>query len=285
MPDVLVEVRGLRKVFGRGGQRVEALRGISFDIHGGEYLSIMGPSGSGKSTLFNLIGALDVPTEGHVRVGNIDLRQLGSRQLAYFRGRYIGYVFQTYNLIAGFSAEQNVAVPLIFGGAAHAAALERARAMLERVGLGHRLRHRPDELSGGQQQRVAIARALVAEPLLVLADEPTGNLDFTTGEEVIRLLCALCRERGVTVVSATHDHKMLAASDRILWIRDGTMEKIQTADEAQVRVGRVVARTREAVDTKGTVPIASAMPRPTFPSAPPTTRDGDTRARNGGGAR
>lgn len=237
--DVLISVRGITKEFRRGKQTVYALRDIDLDIYDGEYLSIMGPSGSGKSTLFNMVGALDRPTAGAVVVGGVSLETLQSSELAYFRGRHIGYVFQSYNLISAYSAWDNVALPLIFSGEGEARAREGAKKMLERVGLGHRITHRPDELSGGQQQRVAIARALVNSPSIILADEPTANLDLKTGEEIIALLKELCREQGVTIVTATHDHKMLANSDRILWIKDGRVDRIQNREEIAIAAGEI----------------------------------------------
>ncbi len=239
MPEILITTRSLTKTYTLGKSTVHALRDVTLDIHQGEYLSIMGPSGSGKSTLFNMIGALDHPTSGEVRVAGLDLATLSSRQLAYFRGNHIGYVFQAYNLLPAYDAVANVAMPLLFSGKAYPEAVARAREVLTRVGLGHRLHHRPDELSGGQQQRVAIARALANEPAIILADEPTGNLDLHTGEEIIALLSELTSEFGVTVITATHDHKMLAASDRILWIKDGAVDKIQRRDELDIRVGTV----------------------------------------------
>jgi putative ABC transport system ATP-binding protein len=199
----------------------------------------MGPSGSGKSTLFNMIGALDRPTSGTVKVAGVVLNRLTSRELAYFRGKHIGYIFQQFNLLPAYHAVANVAMPLIFNGWEQDRAEARARQILERVGLGERLHHRPDELSGGQQQRVAIARALANEPAIVLADEPTGNLDLHTGEEIINLLAELSRELGVTVISATHDHKMLATSDRILWIKDGAKERLERRQDLKIRVGTV----------------------------------------------
>ena len=235
----IIQVRNLNKQFKLGKVLISALREVNLDVFQGEYLSVMGPSGSGKSTLFNMVGALDTPTSGQVTVAGVDLPTLSSRQLAYFRGNHIGYVFQTYNLLHAYTAEENVALPMVFAGTPHRAAVAEARTILESVGLGHRLLHRPDELSGGQQQRVAIARALSNKPAIILADEPTGNLDLKTGDEIIQLLHRLCKERGVTVISATHDHKMLAVSDRILWIKDGRVDKIQTAEEANVQVGSV----------------------------------------------
>ncbi len=239
MDKILIEIRDLTKVYKKGKETVYALREVSLDIIEGEYLSIMGPSGSGKSTLFNMVGALDIPSGGHVSVAGIRISELSSRKLAYFRGNHIGYVFQSYNLIYAYSALENVALPLIFSGMDHESAREQAKATLESVGLGHRITHRPDELSGGQQQRVAIARALANKPAIILADEPTANLDLQTGEDIINLLRDLCKERGVTVISATHDHKMLSVSDRILWIKDGRVDKIQSAKEADVHVGSI----------------------------------------------
>jgi len=237
--DVLIAIRGLNKEYRLGGATVYALRDVALDIHRGEYLSIMGPSGSGKSTLFNMIGGLDRPTAGSVDVAGLDLTRLTSRQLAYFRGNHIGYVFQAYNLLPAYDAVANVCMPLLFSGRSYNEAVARARDVLERVGLGHRFDHRPDELSGGQQQRVAIARALANEPAIILADEPTGNLDLHTGEEIIHLLHSLSKQDGVTVITATHDHKMLDVSDRIVWIRDGAVEKVQRRDEVDIRVGTV----------------------------------------------
>ncbi len=237
--DVLIAIRGLNKEYRLGGATVYALRDVALDIYRGEYLSIMGPSGSGKSTLFNMIGGLDRPTAGSVDVAGLDLTRLTSRQLAYFRGNHIGYVFQAYNLLPAYDAVANVCMPLLFSGRSYDEAVARARQVLERVGLGHRFDHRPDELSGGQQQRVAIARALANEPAIILADEPTGNLDLHTGEEIIHLLHSLSKQDGVTVITATHDHKMLDVSDRIVWIRDGAVEKVQRRSEVDIRVGTV----------------------------------------------
>ena len=237
--DTLISVRELNKEFRLGHTTVHACRSINLDIYRGEYLSIMGPSGSGKSTLFNMIGGLDRPTSGHVLVSAVDLTTLTSRELAYFRGNHIGYIFQTFNLIPAYNAVDNVAMPLLFSGTEYEDATQRAREVLERVGLGDRLHHRPDELSGGQQQRVAIARALANSPAIILADEPTGNLDLHTGEEIINLLSELSDQDGVTVISATHDHKMLAASDRILWIRDGKVDRLQSRSEVDIKIGVV----------------------------------------------
>ncbi|HTA91033.1 MAG TPA: ABC transporter ATP-binding protein [Polyangiaceae bacterium] len=235
----LIEVSGVSKIYGRKREQVFALRKVSLDIYRGEYLSIMGPSGSGKSTLFNVVGALDRPSEGTVRIGSLDLTTLPSRQLAYVRCHHLGYVFQAYNLIASLSALQNVALPRVFLGASGEEAEAAARRRLEQVGLGHRLDHRPSELSGGQQQRVAIARALVNDPSIILADEPTANLDLKTGAEVISILKSLSVDDGVTIVTATHDHKMLKNSDRVVHIRDGQIEKIEHSADIEIAEGEI----------------------------------------------
>ncbi len=236
---LLIAVRNVAKIFKLRRETVHALKGVNLEVFRGEYMSIMGPSGSGKSTLFNIIGALDHPSEGEVSIGPLKLTQLSSRQLAFVRCHYIGYIFQAYNLIYSLTALRNVALPSIFAGASDAEAEDAAKKVLELVGLGHRMDHRPGELSGGQQQRVAIARALVNDPAIILADEPTANLDFKTGADIIALLKKLTIEQGVTVITATHDHKMLANSDRVLWIRDGQVEKIQKREDLQIEVGSV----------------------------------------------
>jgi putative ABC transport system ATP-binding protein len=239
MPDVLIKISHVNKEFRLARTVVYALKDITLDVHRGEYLSVMGPSGSGKSTLFNMIGALDRPTSGDVEVAGVRLTELTARQLAHFRGNHIGYVFQAYNLLPAYDAVTNVCMPLLFSGRTHDEAVKRSVEVLTRVGLGDRLDHKPDELSGGQQQRVAIARALANDPAIILADEPTANLDLHTGEEIINLLAGLSKELGVTVVSATHDHKMLAASDRILWIKDGAVDRLERREDLDIRVGKV----------------------------------------------
>ncbi|HEX2949319.1 MAG TPA: ABC transporter ATP-binding protein [Armatimonadota bacterium] len=239
MEEVLFKIRDLNKVFHLGKMDVYALKDVNVDIYQGEYLSVMGPSGSGKSTLFNMIGALDRPSSGTITVAGIDLTKLSSRELAYFRGNHIGYVFQAYNIIYSYTAIDNVALPMLFSGKSQSEAEKRAKEVLEMVGLGHRMTHRPGEMSGGQQQRVAIARALANEPAIILADEPTANLDTQTGEDIIQLLSKLSKEAGVTVVTATHDHKMLATSDRIVWIKDGQVDRVQLRSELDIRLGAV----------------------------------------------
>ncbi len=238
-PDVLVAVRGVDKVFTKGEEKVYALREVDLDVYCNEYLSIMGPSGSGKTTLFNMVGALDKPTSGQVHVGGVALPRLSSQELSYFRCKHIGYVFQTYNLIPWLTALGNVMLPLTFLGEPEARAEARARQVLDKVGLGHRLDHTPGECSGGQQQRIAIARALANDPAIILADEPTANLDQKTGEEIILLLSTLCKQEGVTVITATHDHKMLAASDRIVWIKGGRVDRIERVADMHISVGSI----------------------------------------------
>ena len=230
----LIEVEGVKKLYKRAEEELWALKGIDLTIGRGEFLSIMGPSGSGKSTLFNQIGALDVPTEGKVFFDGHSVFGLSEPQQAWFRNHKIGYIFQTFNLITVMTALQNVALPAIFEGVGQREATERATKILERVGLGHRMHHKPGELSGGQQQRVAIARALVNLPAVVLADEPTGNLDTQTGLEVIEILKRLNREDGVTIVCSTHDPKMLRNSQRVVWIEDGLIKKESTAEEFDI---------------------------------------------------
>jgi len=228
--DTMIEVRGVKKRYMLGAEEVWALKGIDLDIARGEFLSIMGRSGSGKSTLFNQIGALDVPTEGKVIFEGESIFDLTQSQQAWFRCNRIGYIFQTFNLVPVMTALQNVTLPMVFQGAEPKEASERGTRILERVGLGHRLNHRPFELSGGQQQRVACARALANTPTVILADEPTGNLDTKTGREIVELLKSLNKEEGVTVVCSTHDPKMLTSSDRVCWIRDGRLEIIASGE-------------------------------------------------------
>ena len=232
-----VRVRNVTKRFELGTVIVDALRGINLEIRRGEYISIMGPSGSGKTTLFNMIGGLDKPTEGRVYIDEVDIAQLDAYELAWLRCRKIGYIFQTFNLISVMTALENVTLPMIFAGKTPDESLQKGIEILSRVGLGDRIQHKPLELSGGQQQRVAIARALANDPAIVLADEPTGNLDTKTGLEIITLLRALNEENGVTIITATHDTKMLDVSDRIFHIVDGKVEKIETRDEIDLQVG------------------------------------------------
>ncbi len=235
----IVRTQDVRKVYRMGKEEVHALQGISLSIFGGEYISIMGPSGSGKSTFFNMIGGLDKPTAGEVYIDEVDIAQLGIYELAWLRCRKIGYIFQTFNLIPVMNALENVTLPMVFAGLGPDEARDKGADLLGLVGLADRLSHKPTEMSGGQQQRVAIARSLANAPAIVLADEPTGNLDLKTGREIIDLLSAMKTERGVTIITATHDMKMLAASDRVVWITDGKISRIQNREELDINVGTI----------------------------------------------
>ncbi|MFY9941623.1 MAG: ABC transporter ATP-binding protein [Desulfobacterales bacterium] len=238
----IVRVSRITKTFKLGKVLVEALKGIDLEIAAGDYISIMGPSGSGKSTLFNMIGGLDKPSAGKVFIDEVDIAQLDAYELAWLRCRKIGYIFQTFNIIPVMTALENVTLPMTFAGVNNDEAIEKGIGLLHLVGLGDRFEHKPSELSGGQQQRVAIARALANDPAIILADEPTGNLDLTTGEEIIALLKQMSQERGVTVISATHDFKMLNVSDQVIWIRDGLIDKIEDREELSISVGRIDSR-------------------------------------------
>ena len=210
-----------------GPVTVKALDGVNLKVRRGEYLSIMGPSGSGKTTLFNMVGGIDRPTRGRVFIDGVDIAKLDAYELAWLRCRKIGYIFQTFNLIPVLTAQENVALPMIFLGVPKPEREKKAAELLRSVGLGDRLDHRPTELSGGQQQRVAIARALANDPAIILADEPTGNLDLNTGFAIVQLLYRLKAERGTTVICATHDLKMIDISDRVVFLRDGMIENIE----------------------------------------------------------
>jgi len=238
----IVRVTNVTKTFKLGKIDVQALKGIDLQISRGDYISIMGPSGSGKSTLFNMIGGLDKPSSGKVFIDEVDIAQLDAYELAWLRCRKIGYIFQTFNIIQVMTALENVTLPMVFAGLNNDTAVEKGMQLLDLVGLGDRFSHKPFELSGGQQQRVAVARALANDPAIILADEPTGNLDLTTGEEIIALLKRLSQERGVTVISATHDFKMLNVSDRVIWIRDGRVDKIENREELSISIGQIDSR-------------------------------------------
>lgn len=233
----IVRVAGVTKNFDLGKLVVEVLKGIDLEIETGKYVSIMGPSGSGKSTLFNMIGGLDKPTSGKVFIDEVDIAQLDAYELAWLRCRKIGYIFQTFNLIPVMTALENVTIPMTFAGMSGDDSLDRGMELLQLVGLEGRHSHRPSELSGGQQQRVAVARALANNPSIILADEPTGNLDLKTGEDIIKLLKELSVKYQVTIISATHDYKMLNVSDQVVWIRDGRIDKIQERSELEIRTG------------------------------------------------
>ena len=239
VPDPVVRCFDVTKTYGSGETATHALRGVDLEIQRSEYLAIMGPSGSGKSTLFNMIGGMDRPSGGMVFIDEVDIAALDSYELAWVRCRKIGYIFQSYNLLPMLTALENVTTPMVFAGMVASDAMDRGMELLQRVGLGERWNHRPARMSGGQQQRVAIARALANSPSIVLADEPTANLDLKTGEEVIDILQELSSEMGVTVISATHDHKMLNICDRVVWVRDGLVEKIEDRANLVINVGSV----------------------------------------------
>jgi putative ABC transport system ATP-binding protein len=219
----MIEVLEATKVYRRGRTEVRALAGVSLTVPRGQFLSVMGPSGSGKSTLLNLLGALDVPSGGSIRIDGQELARMDDGALSAFRRERLGFVFQFFNLMPTLTAVENVMLPGLLAGRPRAPLLSRAEALLETVGLRGRAWHRPDELSGGEMQRVAVARALLTEPALLLADEPTGNLDSKTGAEVLRLLREATRERQLTVVMVTHDERAAAVGDRIVRLADGVI--------------------------------------------------------------
>ncbi len=221
----VIALRKVRRTYYRpdGTVMVEALKGIDAEIRQSEYVAIMGASGSGKSTLMNILGCLDRPSEGEYILGGRDTRQMEDEELSRFRGRMVGFIFQSFNLIPQLTVEENVAAPLFYQRVPKQDRADRARRVLERVGLADRMDHRPRQLSGGQQQRVAIARALVVEPTILMADEPTGNLDSTTGGQILGLFDEL-HEAGMTVLMVTHDSKMVERCERVIRLRDGVVE-------------------------------------------------------------
>ncbi|MGB6771116.1 MAG: ABC transporter ATP-binding protein [Candidatus Dormiibacterota bacterium] len=223
VPPPIVELVGVEKRYQMGTLAVDALRGISLRICEGEFVAIIGPSGSGKSTLMHILGCLDLPTSGTYRLAGVDVSEMDEVQLAEVRNRRVGFVFQQFNLLAGLSAWRNVELPLVYAGVDRRTRKERALRSLDRVDLADRVEHRPNELSGGQQQRVAVARALVNEPSLILADEPTGNLDSASAADTLKLLGEL-NQAGRTVVLITHDAETATAADRVVRIRDGMIQ-------------------------------------------------------------
>ena len=234
LEEYVVEMSDVYKEFTLGKIIIPALQGISFKIKREEYVSIMGPSGSGKSTLFNAIGGLDTVTSGEIFIDQVDIAELDAYELAWLRNRKIGYIFQTFNLLLAFTAQENVEIPMIFAGVPREDRRKRSKEILRLVGLADRARNKPGQLSGGQQQRVAIARALANNPAIILADEPTANLDLATGLDIIELLRELNQNQGTTIITATHDLKMINISDRIIWIRDGRVDRIENRADVQI---------------------------------------------------
>jgi putative ABC transport system ATP-binding protein len=241
----LIQTETLTKTFGDGSSPVQALRGVNLTVADGEFVAIMGPSGSGKSTLLYLLGGLEKPSQGKVKMGDADLSALDDEALSRLRRTKIGFVFQFFNLIPVLTARENVAIPLILDGVKRADALQRADEALSQVGLKNRATHRPSELSGGEQQRVALARALVTKPALILGDEPTGNLDSQSSEEIVQLLRKATDEWGRTIVLVTHDPRIAAYADRIVFLKDGQIvdeNKLKgqgNAEEIRARLGKV----------------------------------------------
>jgi putative ABC transport system ATP-binding protein len=236
---VIIRTIGLVKSYGMGEVTTYALRGVDTLIYRSEFIAILGPSGSGKSTFFNMVGALDSPTKGRVLIDEVDIAQLNAVELAFLRCRKIGYIFQSFNLIRYMTALENVTVPMAFAGVPPEEAHHRGMELLELVGLADRWSHRPIEMSGGQQQRVAIARALCNQPKILLSDEPTGNLDLKTGAEILEVMRKINKERGVTIICATHDLRLLDVCDRMMWIRDGQVHKVEDRANLNIRVGQI----------------------------------------------
>ena len=231
--DNVIEVRDLTKVYTMGEVKVHALRGVSFDIERGEVVSIMGPSGSGKSTLMNMLGCLDRPTGGEYFLDGELVSSLTDDQLATIRNKKVGFVFQSFNLLSRVSSLINVALPLRYAGVT-SGRRELARQALEAVGLGDRVNHRPTELSGGQQQRVAVARAIINDPSIIMADEPTGNLDSKVGQEIMDLLLSLNKERGTTLIIVTHDPSIAAQTERVIRLLDGSLDLSSNGKKTRV---------------------------------------------------
>ena len=226
MHSPIIQIQGLHKYYVMDGVQVHALRGIDLEVARGDFLAIMGPSGSGKSTLMHILGCLDIPDQGSYRLNGKDVTHLDSDALASLRNREIGFVFQSFNLLPRTSAIENVETPLIYAGVNRKQRRERAAGLLQRLGLGDRLHHLPSQLSGGQQQRVAIARALIIAPALLLADEPTGNMDTRTSHEIMEILYRLNQDEGLTILLITHEPEIAAHAGRTLTLRDGLLEEL-----------------------------------------------------------
>lgn len=227
----IISIRGLKKVYRMGQEKVFALNGIDLDIKKGEICCLYGTSGSGKSTLLNMVAGLEKPTRGSVVIKGIHVEKLNEKQLAKFRQKYVGFIFQSYNLLPNLTALENVTLPLMFKGYSRKARNKEAIKMLKAVGLENRLNHKPNQMSGGQQQRVSIARAFVEKPEIILADEPTGNLDSKTTIEIMELISGMAEQYGQTILLVSHDNEAAAYADRIIHIRDGLIERIEVKDK------------------------------------------------------
>ncbi|NLX76030.1 MAG: ABC transporter ATP-binding protein [Clostridiaceae bacterium] len=233
----IISIRGLKKVYRMGQEKVFALNGIDLDIKKGEICCLYGTSGSGKSTLLNMVAGLEKPTRGSVVIKGIHVEKLNEKQLAKFRQKYVGFIFQSYNLLPNLTALENVTLPLMFKGYSRKARNKEAIKMLKAVGLENRLNHKPNQMSGGQQQRVSIARAFVEKPEIILADEPTGNLDSKTTIEIMELISGMAEQYGQTILLVSHDNEAAAYADRIIHIRDGLIERIEVKDKYYKKFG------------------------------------------------
>ncbi len=242
---VIIRTKSLKKSYQMGQMTTWALRGIDTELYRSEFISVLGPSGSGKSTFFNMVGGLDSPTSGRVFIDEVDVAQLSAVELAFLRCRKIGYIFQTYNLVQYMTCLENVTVPMAFAGVNPDEARERGMGLLDMVGLKERWFHKPIEMSGGQQQRTAIARSMANLPSILLCDEPTGNLDLRTGAEIHEILHRLNKDKGVTIICATHDHRLINLSDRIMWIRDGQIERLAERSDVKIETGSIGGKENE----------------------------------------
>ena len=241
--DVLIRARGLSRRYMMGKQPVDALAGVDLDIRHGEFVALVGPSGSGKSTLLNMLGGLDRPTAGEIWVDDLELGKASDKRLVRYRREQVGFIFQSFNLLPTRTALENVEVPLMLAGVDRRTRRESALRLLERVGLGRRAGHKPNELSGGEQQRVAVARSLANDPMLLLADEPTGNLDSKTGAEILALLQDVLRQEGRSIVLVTHDSGVASHADRIVHLLDGTIQRIETVQRDRSELLYALAET------------------------------------------